>query len=185
MPATKTRKTRRAPGSKSAKFTEQRRAEVAALRDRLGEFTPDQAAMITMALIEKSGYSSRNASLVAMQMPGATDIAGYRDWQARGRQVRKGETGIASWPRRAQSIRGRGESSPSAMGERSDVTDPISRPPPRETWSMTARPMTPRRRPRYAQTQASPPRTPPAGRTTSMTDRGLGARGAAVSAGEV
>lgn len=95
MPATKTRKTRRAPGSKSAKFTEQRRAEVAALRDRLGEFTPDQAAMITMALIEKSGYSSRNASLVAMQMPGATDIAGYRDWQSRGRQVRKGETAIA------------------------------------------------------------------------------------------
>lgn len=38
--------------------------------------------------------SLRNQLLVRMQMPGATDTAGYGDWQARGMQVRKGETGL-------------------------------------------------------------------------------------------
>ena len=40
-------------------------------------------------------YSLNNILLVAVQRPDATAVAGYRAWRAAGRQVRKGENGIA------------------------------------------------------------------------------------------
>lgn len=40
-------------------------------------------------------YSLRNQLLIQAQYPGATHVAGYRAWQQLGRQVKKGETGIA------------------------------------------------------------------------------------------
>lgn len=40
-------------------------------------------------------YSPNNVLLILMQRPTATRVAGYRTWQAMGRQVRKGEKGIA------------------------------------------------------------------------------------------
>lgn len=39
-------------------------------------------------------YSATNQLLILTQRPDATHVAGYRRWQALGRQVRKGETGI-------------------------------------------------------------------------------------------
>jgi antirestriction protein ArdC len=39
-------------------------------------------------------YSFGNVLLIGAQRPDATRVAGYRTWQALGRQVRKGETGI-------------------------------------------------------------------------------------------
>ena len=40
-------------------------------------------------------YSWRNVLLILGQCPEATQVAGYRTWQALGRQVRRGEHGIA------------------------------------------------------------------------------------------
>ncbi len=40
-------------------------------------------------------YSWCNCLLIAMQMPSATRVAGYKTWQKLGRQVRHGEKGIA------------------------------------------------------------------------------------------
>jgi hypothetical protein len=40
-------------------------------------------------------YSAHNCALIAMQRPDATRVAGYRAWQAMGRQVKKGAKGIA------------------------------------------------------------------------------------------
>jgi antirestriction protein ArdC len=40
-------------------------------------------------------YSFGNTLLIAFQRPGATQVAGYRKWHEMGRQVRKGERGIA------------------------------------------------------------------------------------------
>ncbi len=40
-------------------------------------------------------YSLGNQMLIALQAPTATRVAGFRTWQALGRQVRKGEKGIA------------------------------------------------------------------------------------------
>lgn len=42
-------------------------------------------------------YSFGNQLLISAQFPGATLVAGYRGWQARGRQVRRGERGIWIW----------------------------------------------------------------------------------------
>jgi DNA primase len=40
-------------------------------------------------------YSFSNTLLIELQHPGSTRVCGYRAWQALGRQVRKGERGIA------------------------------------------------------------------------------------------
>jgi len=40
-------------------------------------------------------YSAHNCALIAMQRPDAARVAGYRAWQALGRQVKKGAKGIA------------------------------------------------------------------------------------------
>jgi hypothetical protein len=40
-------------------------------------------------------YSAHNCALIALQRPDATRVAGYRAWQALGRQVKKGAKGIA------------------------------------------------------------------------------------------
>ena len=39
-------------------------------------------------------YSFNNALLIQVQCPHATQVAGFKAWQAKGRQVRKGERGI-------------------------------------------------------------------------------------------
>lgn len=39
-------------------------------------------------------YSVNNALLIQIQCPHASQVAGFRAWQGKGRQVRKGETGI-------------------------------------------------------------------------------------------
>lgn len=80
---------------KGARTTEQRAAEAAALRARLAEFEDrsDEAGLAEI-FARFDGYSERNAMLIAMQRPGATDVSGFAAWKARGRAVRKGETGI-------------------------------------------------------------------------------------------
>jgi hypothetical protein len=40
-------------------------------------------------------YSLNNLLLIFLQRPDATRVAGYRTWQSLGRQVRRGEQGIA------------------------------------------------------------------------------------------
>jgi hypothetical protein len=81
--------------TKRRKTPEQRKAEVADLRERLGrwleEVSPGHLALYT-ALFD--GYSERNAQLIAMQRPDATDVDGFGAWLDRGRCVRKGEKGI-------------------------------------------------------------------------------------------
>lgn len=39
-------------------------------------------------------YSFNNTMLILIQCPHASQVAGFRSWQSKGRQVRKGETGI-------------------------------------------------------------------------------------------
>lgn len=39
-------------------------------------------------------YSERNAQLIVMQAPTATELRGFKAWVERGRMVRKGEHGI-------------------------------------------------------------------------------------------
>ena len=72
-------------------------AERAALLDQLATFQDDldeNEILDAKVTIWEQKYSDRNAALIVMQRPEATDIRGYRQWQAEGRQVRKGEKGI-------------------------------------------------------------------------------------------
>ena len=43
------------------------------------------------------GYSAANVAMIMSQRPDAELVAGYRTWQAMGRQVHKGVKGIAIW----------------------------------------------------------------------------------------
>ena len=54
----------------------------------------DWAAMLAVAG-RFHRYSANNVFLIMAQRPDATRVAGYRAWKALGRQVRKGERGIA------------------------------------------------------------------------------------------
>jgi hypothetical protein len=81
---------------KTRKSTEDRRAQVAALHDELDAFkaTADPAELAVI-FARFDGYSERNAMLIAMQRPDATDVSGFHAWHDRGRRVMKGQHGIA------------------------------------------------------------------------------------------
>ncbi|HEU0130978.1 MAG TPA: ArdC-like ssDNA-binding domain-containing protein [Mycobacteriales bacterium] len=86
-------------------------------------------AMLTAAA-RFHDYSLHNLLLIVMQRPDATRVAGYRTWQRVGRQVRKGERGIAIFaPLRYRIDQpDDDQSTPSAStGERPDATPPRRR----------------------------------------------------------
>ena len=57
-------------------------------------FTSERYADYLKTLSRFHRYSFQNTLLIAMQRPDATLVAGYKNWQSLGRQVRKGEKGI-------------------------------------------------------------------------------------------
>ena len=76
-----------------------RRERLVALQGRLAEqvqaiTTGEQWAAWLRSAGRFHSYSWGNTMLIALQMPAATRVAGYRHWAKIGRQVRKGETGI-------------------------------------------------------------------------------------------
>ena len=83
----------------TGKTAEERRAEAERLHKRIGtqlaELTsgPGWAQFLRMAT-GFHHYSLSNLLLIQAQRPGATRVAGYRQWRQRGRQVKKGEKGI-------------------------------------------------------------------------------------------
>jgi len=79
-----------------------RRERFAALAGQIAELSPEARAALAASLpalvtVEGHALSIHNACLVALQLPSATILGGYRQWQAAGRQVRKGEHGLMVW----------------------------------------------------------------------------------------
>jgi antirestriction protein ArdC len=71
-----------------------------AIHDRLSaaveELASSQAWQVMLSVAARfHTYSPNNVMLIAAQRPDATRVAGYRAWTRLGRQVRKGEHGIA------------------------------------------------------------------------------------------
>lgn len=64
-------------------------------------------------------YSLSNLLLILSQNPDATMVAGFRQWQAKGRQVRKGEKSIT--------IFGYHEKKPTRDDDRGDATEVAER----------------------------------------------------------
>jgi hypothetical protein len=65
------------------------------LADQLERGTSDRLCDYLRAMSRFRAYSLGNVLLIAAQRPDATHVAGYRTWQALGRQVKAGEHGIA------------------------------------------------------------------------------------------
>lgn len=84
---------------RTTKSPEQRKAEAEALHARLAEQVEALATseawkkFLTFATSFHT-YSFNNVLLILSQHPEASQVAGFRQWQAKGRQVRKGEKGI-------------------------------------------------------------------------------------------
>jgi len=97
MATTKPTKTRRA--KRTGKTPEQRTAEAKALHETLTakvEALTETAEWMRFLDFSCSfhAYSLSNVLLILAQRPNATTVAGFRQWQGKGRQVRKGEHGI-------------------------------------------------------------------------------------------
>ncbi len=75
--------------SKTGQLLETLTDGVAALIDS------EQWAAMLAAAAKFHSYSANNQLLILLQSPQATRVAGFRRWQSLGRQVRKGEKGIA------------------------------------------------------------------------------------------
>jgi antirestriction protein ArdC len=74
--------------------------KIAALHEQITEgvaalVTSDAWRAMLSTAARFHSYSLGNLLLIAAQRPDATRVAGFRAWQAMGRQVRKGEKGIA------------------------------------------------------------------------------------------
>lgn len=86
---------------KTRKTTEERQAEAEKLKAQLEEWEGDQDETSLAAIFAlHDGYSERNAMLIAMQDPDATDVSGFTVWKTRGRSVMARE----NWPEGACSI---------------------------------------------------------------------------------
>lgn len=71
-------------------------ALTAQLDEQLTELVTGEDWTRALAMQAKfHSYSANNVFLILIQRPDATRVAGYRRWQSLGRQVRKGEKGIA------------------------------------------------------------------------------------------
>lgn len=85
--------------SKSTSTPEERRAAAEALHERLTASVEalrcSQTWTTYLAVASRlHGYSFNNVLLIMAQCPEATAVAGFRAWQERGRQVRRGEKSI-------------------------------------------------------------------------------------------
>lgn len=85
--------------SRKGRTPEQKRAEMEELHNTLTaavEQLRDSETWTAYLRFARSfhRYSFANLLLIWAQRPEATQVAGYRAWQAKGRQVRKGERGI-------------------------------------------------------------------------------------------
>lgn len=82
-----------------ARFAEEREQRLAELQDQLQHGLSEMmtangwTAWLQIAARFHT-YSLRNQVLICQQRPEATQVAGYRAWQAAGRQVRRGERSI-------------------------------------------------------------------------------------------
>jgi DNA primase len=91
---------RRLAHSGSGRTPEERRNTVEALAERAAAQAgllvtgEDWSAWLQLAA-RLPGWSFTNIMLISAQRPDATEVAGYQEWQAQARQVRKSEPGIA------------------------------------------------------------------------------------------
>jgi len=82
----------------AAKARRERMTGLARRISKMGEAERDALARsCSVVTIEGHGLSMHNQCMLALQIPSATVVGGFRQWKRAGRLVRKGEHGGAIW----------------------------------------------------------------------------------------
>ena len=77
-----------------------RRQSLAAMAKQAAALTPEERTRIfpgDVVTVEKHPLSTVNRTIAIMQRPSVSIVGGFRQWQAVGRIVRKGEKSLAIW----------------------------------------------------------------------------------------
>lgn len=115
-----------APRKRGKLTTDEKRAYVDAKRERVAAMMADGMEQMTDPAVwaqflsrgsSLGRYSFRNQMLIGMQCPVASDVAGFVEWQDRGRQVREGEDGLLIFAPRTKAAPASGEDRAPAEGE--------------------------------------------------------------------
>lgn len=78
----------------------ERRAKFRALVARIAKMTDEEKIALTSGMlvtVEGHTLSFKNQLLVALQLPGASVVAGFRQWIRAGRCVKNGQHGAVIW----------------------------------------------------------------------------------------
>ena len=78
----------------------ERREKLAAMAKQIAAMPPEERAALAaqgVATIEGHALSLKNTLLLVMQRAQVSVVGGFRQWQAAGRIVRKGEKALALW----------------------------------------------------------------------------------------
>lgn len=80
----------------------ERRARFTELAKRVAALTDDERAALVarvgaIVTCEGRALSVHNSCLVLSQLPTASMVGGFRQWQAHGRSVKRGERGLMIW----------------------------------------------------------------------------------------
>jgi hypothetical protein len=80
----------------------ERRARFTELAKQIAALTDDERAALVarvgaVVTCEGRALSVHNSCLILTQLPTASMVGGFRQWQAHGRSVRKGEHGLMIW----------------------------------------------------------------------------------------
>jgi N-terminal domain of anti-restriction factor ArdC len=93
---------RRQPTAEQKAAAVQRRERFTALAKHVAAMSEDDRAALVMKVgaivtCEGRALSVHNSCLVLTQRPTASMVGGFRQWQAHGRSVKKGERGLMIW----------------------------------------------------------------------------------------
>jgi hypothetical protein len=91
---------KRTPTAEQKQAAAERRQKFRALVARIAKMTDAERAQITQGLattIDGHVLSFKNQLLIALQLPRATVVGGFRQWIKAGRMVQKGQHGATIW----------------------------------------------------------------------------------------
>lgn len=88
------------PNESQKAAARERREKLAAMAKQIAAMSPEDRAALAaqgVATIEGHALSLKNTLLLVMQRAQVSVVGGFRQWQAAGRVVRKGEKALALW----------------------------------------------------------------------------------------
>jgi hypothetical protein len=102
MTKTTKTKTRRQPTEEQKQAAEERRSRLRELAKKVSAMSEEErnALLARIGRIPTAAatfLSPYNSCFVVSQLPVASQVGGFKQWQAAGRQVKKGEKALAIW----------------------------------------------------------------------------------------